>query len=240
VQDFDLHWKEVKEKLNSYLNRDILNDNELAKIEECIDNNWYLTGEKDFSVYSDNRYLQIAYLCFKHYSRGFMLKAVPVIEEIEPKNILDVGAGIGATTAMLAKRFENSVVYYQNLPGEQFNFAKYLLESFNNINYILSVEEAIQADLIIGVELFEHIKQPISLLIRLLSLQPKALIISNSFGAKAYGHFSSFIVDGVEVSPTKISKCFNNTLRDAGYKIDIRSKSFWNSRPTIWVKSSNV
>ena len=236
MEDFDFHWTLVKKELANYLGREIQDDKELLRIENEIDNTWYLTGEKNFSIYNDTKYLMIAYCCFKKYSRGFMLRSLPIVEEMCPRTILDVGAGIGATTAMLANKFKSSKCYYQNLPGEQFNFAKCLLRQFNNVEFINSVDTLKSIDLVVCLELFEHIKSPIDLLDRLIGLDPKIFIISNSFGAKAFGHFSKYTVLDEEILSNKMPRIFNRYLKSRNYSIDLRSKNFWNSRPTIWIK----
>jgi len=197
--------------------------------EEVLDKLWYETGESDLSYYEKIEYVAIAYKCFLSYSKTF-IKCLDKYFNGEKKGYLDFGAGIGLTTHMLSDLSKDSIIYYQNVEGEQKEFAKSILKGKDNVKF----DGFKDVDVILCSELFEHIKDPISLLRELNSkYDPEYLVISNSFRSKAYGHYSEFYAEGENVSNLKIGRLFNKELRGLGY---IKDKCFWNGRPTIWKK----
>jgi SAM-dependent methyltransferase len=208
----------------------------MGDIEKEVDDKWYLSGESDLSFYDSVEYLYIAYLCYKKYSRSFVLKSCNALEVEGINSVLDVGAGLGATTLLCKKILNPKVIYYQNLGGSQYEFAKSLFEGFN-VNMITSLKEINQEiDLILCLELFEHVKTPFSFLEELMRFNPRYIVVSNSFGSRSYGHYSTFLKGEEVIDRKRMGREFNREMRNYGYLIDDRCLKFWNRRPTIWRK----
>jgi len=210
------------------------------KCEKEFDALW-MDGKIDESLYQSDDYLFIALNCFVRYSKKFALQTLNALSTEKLNTVLDYGAGLGFTTKMLAEGFNNATIFCQNLKGSrQLAFCEKLLSGYNNVKVVDEIDNLGVMDLICCWELFEHIKEPLLLLKQLLSHKPRYLSISNSFGAKAYGHHSHYVVEGQDVSNSAMSRIFNAELRKSMYVVDERCKIFWNRRPTIWCLTKNT
>ena len=65
-------------------------------------------------------------------------------------------------------------------------------------------------------------------------LKPKAMLIQNSFGTKAVGHFDHYKLGTQTLTGRNMSIAFNKGLRQAGWKA-IKT-GWWNERPKLWIK----
>lgn len=188
---------------------------------------WY----EDFSydLYSDKYYLFAGWLSFKKWSSNH-IKLLSKLD-INPESIIDFGCGIGFSTKLLQDVFPDSKVICTNIPDTlQTKMCEFL-----NLNIETDYSKLPQCDLAFCSEYFEHFKEPVDhcrLIIEQCS--PKYLIIANSFGTNAVGHFNSYFVEGFEYSKKKTSRVFNKFLREKGY-VQIKTK-FWNNRPSVWQK----
>ena len=119
-------------------------------------------------------------------------------------------------------------------------FSKLLLDG-TPTHFVQSLDEVVdKPDIIFGLELFEHIKEPFSLLREFLKFESRYIVTSNSFHFKAPGHYSVFVTDEGECDDGKrMHKIFKKKMNDAGYIIDDRSMNpnFWNGLPKIWRKN---
>ena len=93
----------------------------------------------------------------------------------------------------------------------------------------------LNADLIFASEYFEHFEKPIEHLSDVLrNIDPRYMLIANTFNGKAVGHFNSYVHHNKKYDGKTISKMFNDTLRQHGYeKIETNC---WNNRPNYWKK----
>ena len=207
---------------------------DILSIEEKLNESWNISDESDLSHYDSMEYVLVAYISYVRYSKSYIKMVANVIGNEKIDNMLDYGAGIGATT-LLASELFNASCYYLNLKGKQWDFAETILQN-DKCKMIDNIGVLNGTDLIWCLDLFEHIREPIALLKNLLSLRPKYLITSNSFAPRAYGHFSTFIVDNTSVDCSKIGRVFNRYMKESGYVTDERCKhpNFWNTRPRIW------
>ena len=58
------------------------------------------------------------------------------------------------------------------------------------------------------------------------------IILANSFGTEAVGHFKEYLVDDKQINEKKIGRLFNSHLRKNGFeKLKL---NFWNDRPCVW------
>lgn len=213
---------------------------------------WYYsleTNNPDYRVYSDAHYMSEVWLCWTKYSRRYLKdllnkKSIKINNEYKTvieffgKNdvIIDLGCGFGYTTATLKEIWPNSVVYGTNIKDSvQFKFATELGKKYNFS--IIEDFKNIKADTIFATEYFEHFYEPIVHLEEvLLNIKPSNLIIANSFGPKAIGHFDKYLYDGRLIPSKEMNKIFSSKLKQFGY-VKIKT-SFWNNRPSIWKKQS--
>ena len=213
-----------------------------AKIREDLEKRWYATW--DYSVYDEKDYLDELLFCWDVYSRKYLNNLcvnktadIKVITDRvgEIKSVLDLGCGIGLTTARLKQLFPNAEVYGTNLESTiQYRIAKELgkLLGFT----IVEKPPARAIDLIFASEYFEHIESPVEHLMEILvACQPKFLVIANAFNAMATGHFYRYrMIHGEHLDGIATSRIFNDTLRQNGYR-KVKTQ-LWNNRPSYWAK----
>ena len=196
---------------------------------------WYESN--DFTVYSDEYYFTDLWACWHLYSRGY-LRAIKktIFDRLQNvESIIDLGCGIGYTTSALKGMFPNAKVYATNIEDSpQYNFCKMMSEK-NGFLMIPSAKKLNHTvDLVFGSEYFEHIKEPISHALSIIKyLEPKFLLIANSFNTFSVGHFEKYEHNKKEIDQSKISKMFNQALRDNGYK-KVKT-NLWNNKPALWV-----
>lgn len=223
-----------------------LTENEVKEgikgVDEWVER-WYL-NENGLGLYGEMPYVFDALLCYRDYSKKYCQLTINFIkdwrscqyecEDVELPSILDYGAGLGFTTRSLAEAFPDVPVYYLNLRGKQWDFSEAYLKDVPNIRMIESTRGLEPVGLVCAWEFFEHIKNPIAVLNSILSLKPSVLSISNSFGARAYGHYSSYIIENQIIPRREMGRAFNRAMRSRGYEIHLRTRAFWNQRPTLW------
>ena len=91
-------------------------------------------------------------------------------------------------------------------------------------------------DTIFASEYFEHFERPIEHLQDIVKhLNPKYLIIANSFNTKSIGHFHKYKHNEEVIDETKISKRWNNELVKLGYtKLH---PTIFNHNPSLFVRN---
>jgi len=194
-------------------------------------------NEEDNSLYEKEDYIYDAWLCFKDYSKNYVKLTTSFLQQYKFDSLIDYGAGLGLTTKLLAESFPDKQIYYLNLRGRQWDFSSDYLSGISNVKMVDNLNSINGVDVLCAWEFFEHIKNPCRCLDEILSLKPKILSIANSFGAIAYGHYSSYNYgDSSSFSRDNISKVFNKHLKLKGFVVDPFCLKFWNRRPTIWQK----
>lgn len=224
----------------------------MGKIENYgrgFEDRWFSSIEQenpkpDYSVYDDIEMIPDLFACWKIYSRKYlkticndrsMINKSIKTDLGEIKSVIDLGCGIGYTTAALKQIFPEAEVYGTNIKGtKQYKLCEQLASPFR-FKMIENHKEIETVDLIFASEYFEHIEEPVKNLTELLThLSPKALIIANSFNTRACGHFHFYYHNGQKIPEGKISKIFNDSLRGFGYMK--MATNCWNNRPTYWKK----
>lgn len=222
-----------------------MNPNNVQELEAC----WYKSLEDnmpDYSVYDNNYYFDDLKKCWAEYSREYLLKihskkslfGKSIVEDIgKIDSILDLGCGIGCTTASLKELFPEANVYGTNLKTtRQYDMAEERgkKRDFSIVSDIHDLRTKIS--FVFASEYFEHIKKPIDHLIDIIDLlNPTYFIIANSFNARAIGHFIEYQYNNEFFNGRMISRLFNKTLRNNGYT-KVQTK-LWNQRPTYWKKN---
>ncbi len=208
---------------------------------------WYASlsaGSPDYGIYDHQYYLAELWACWMIYSRKYIAALdKPVINGASIKedlglvhSVVDLGCGTGLTTRALRAEFPVAAVCGTNVEGTpQMRIARTLGEdnNFSVAGDLLELRD--DADLVFASEYFEHHQAPVAHLREVLdATSPRALIIANSFGSRAIGHFLEYDVDGKMVNGAAASRAFGAELRKRGYK-KIET-SLWNGRPAYWKK----
>lgn len=213
-----------------------------------LERRWYAslkTGKPDYSVYEDPYYLADLWACWAEYSRKHVLtlakttkKSVALTSLINnPKTIVDIGCGLGYTTAGLKELWPNARVVGTDIKDTtQYKIATALskLYGFEMVSEPYAVGEV--ADIAFASEYFEHFYEPVAELDRIVgAIQPKVFITANSFTGRAIGHFERYKIAGEVVENTKTARLFNGHLKTLGYR-DLR-RGYWNNKPRVWLRT---
>lgn len=220
---------------------------EMAELEA----RWYasLDGEPDWSVYADDLYVADLWACWMVYSRKYLRSLQndvivdgggSIFSDLSDLTVIaDLGCGIGYTTASLKIMWPEATVIGTNLPDIRQTMIAQAVGAQYGFTVVSDLEDIGQADLVFASEYFEHFQRPVDHLRDVLRvLQPRALVVANTFGAKSTGHFDRYEIDGEVKDGRGTSSLFARTLRDAGYR-KVATK-LWNSRPGYWRRDSGV
>lgn len=219
---------------------------------EYLTDQWYFhlrnnDLESAYSVYNDDYYFTDVWNCFVTYSRTYLRRFYKVsIDDTysildmtkQSKKIVDIGCGIGYTTAALTQMYHDVKVYGLNLKNtKQWTFCEKVSEkyAFNMIESIEEIDDKV--DIVFASEFFEHVIDPIGYVTDLVfKISPKYMIISNAFNTRSIGHFDRYHIasENRVVESADISKKFNKCLTNLGYK-RIKTTLF-NGKPNVWMK----
>lgn len=220
-----------------------------------LQDQWYNslnTSKIDYSVYRDRYYFTDIWVCWCMYSRKYILsiKKEESIFDYFQKNvnsIVDLGCGLGYSTAMLKQMFPHCKVYGTNIvPSPQWAFGYTLSKIYDFEMYGDEKSIGHSVDLVFASEYFEHIEDAndnVESLIK--TLNPKCLFLANSFNTTSLGHFlqykektNSDEVSNYSYYDQKIaSKKFNQKLKDLNYRT-VKTK-LWNNKPRLWIKNES-
>ena len=218
----------------------------MAFEEQELDNWWY-DHYKVFTRYASWHYLYAGLNCFDRFSKPSAFYAQQYLGRKKIKTIVDVGAGIGLSTMLLADLFPEAKVYYNNIsPSLQHSFFeshKFYRTKCSGITpnepEFITEKEMLQHgsfDMLFASEYFEHFEDPMKQTDFLLTgCGFKYLVVNNSFGVKAYGHFDEFKVstEAKPLAPKQMSKLWLKTVRSWYDELDVKC---WNGRPKIFAK----
>lgn len=209
---------------------------------------WYESlknGQPDYTVYDDDYYLADLWACWIVYSRYYLrllrnprgLFTHSMVDELgDIDRIVDLGCGFGYSTIAMKQIWPNAHVIGTNLRDTlQFRVASKLGQEygFDMIDEGDTIPRPV--DLIFASEYFEHIFEPITHLRQIIrQAQPRHILVANSFGPEAIGHFNQYLVDGEILSARQTSKKFSKELIDSGYEL-VKTR-FWNNRPLYFRK----
>lgn len=213
-----------------------------------LEMHWYESlgrGEPAWAVYSTDYYLAELWSCWSVYSRRYLhtiqspksLVTHSIVSDMgNVRRILDLGCGLGYTTAGLKSIFPQAEVYGTEMSGtRQWKFAERMasLNGFTILNSAQGLSEPV--DLVFASEYFEHHQRPIAHLREVLRFsKPRVMLVANAFGTKAIGHFDFYDVDGTVLDGKATSLKFNSEMRGNGY-VKVQTK-LWNNRPAYWKK----
>jgi len=213
-----------------------------------LERRWYRSvanGSPDYGVYSDDAYLSDCWAGWIEYSRDSLRKLCPPksypphgvlgdLNRMGVSTILDLGCGMGLTTAALTELFPDARVTGTNIPGNsQYSVAERLASRYG-FTMVPETDPAFApVDLVLASEYFEHFESPIEHLNEVLDhLRPRAMVIANAFNVSSIGHFPSYLVNGSRVDGRATSRAFSSTMKRRGY-VKLPT-AIWNGRPSYW------
>lgn len=196
--------------------------------------------QEAYNVYDDDYYFTDLWNCFVTYSRRYLkdiskpcLPDGLIFTDRVADVVVDIGCGIGYTTAALTEIYPEAQVYGINLKNtKQWTFCERMAAK-HNFTMVETIEGIKNVDVLFASEYFEHILEPISHLEAIVAeSSPKFMIIGNAFNTWSIGHFKTYYHRGQEIPQQKISNLFNSRLRNIGYT-QIKTTLF-NNKPNIW------
>jgi len=204
-----------------------------------IEDRWdvsLLKGQPDYSIYESVEYLAEAWACWSMYSRKHLLKIQKskCLQDLKFKSVVDLGCGLGYTTASLKQIFGAEEVIGTNVGGSfQAKFVE-LMAKRNGFQVNAEPSDK-HPRLVFASEYFEHFERPIEHLDHVLKKwKPDCMIIANTFTSPSAGHFRTYRLLDFHESGSSVSRIFNGYLRKAGYYRLLTH--FWNNRPSVWEK----
>lgn len=214
-----------------------------------IERQWYSalrgTGIPDYSVYELDLYLAEVWSCWFTYPRKY-LRDMQKQRTLPPDgmigsltgatSIVDLGNGLGITTAVLRNLFPEARIIGTNIPDSaQMKVCEMLAEAykFEMTEDVHGIGEPV--DLVYASEYFEHFPKPIEHLDEVASTAtPKRWLIANTFTADSIGHFDEYEVEGEQIHGSRMGRPWNEAMRRHGYE-KIQTK-IWNNRPTYYAR----
>lgn len=243
IKGFNRH-RFVKETVA--LKRQIRGGDSVAPFHQKLLDKWtksIFNKNPDYSVYDSPAILQDIWACWTMYSRAYIkmlsekeCNGVPVLEHLgEVNKILDIGNGIGYSSAALKELFPDADVIGFNMK-ESFQYDICLkVASAYNFRMMHKLESVGDVDVLFASEYFEHHERPIEHLQEVINaVNPKHIIVANSFGTIAIGHFDAYKHGNSVLGIKQTRKAFNDFLKNHNY---VKNKtSFWNDRPNFWTR----
>ena len=209
-----------------------------------LERRWYSSltaGTPDYSVYDDPFYLCDLWLCWRLYSRKGVLDATnpaqnPHASIYSGMSVLDLGCGLGLTSALLRERISPERIVGTNLASSFQYQVACTLGRRHGFNVAETSLDLGHFDVLLASEYFEHVEAPIEHLHELLDANsPSYVICANGFNGRAIGHFSHYQYNRIRYSAAETSRLFNHELSRRGF--DRVKTRIWNNRPAVWCYS---
>jgi SAM-dependent methyltransferase len=241
----------IKDDFRYYKKHDV------ESISSELEKKWYQSLEDnnpDYSVYEDKNYYVDVWCCWVMYSRSYIkhLKTKGTLKDIyflddsisdvinkNSKTVIDLGCGLGYSTAGLKEIFPEQKVFGYNIKdSDQYKFNEFVGNKYD-FTMVGDYSNIGNIDTIFASEYFEHFERPIEHLEDIVkNLQPKYLIIANSFNTNSIGHFHEYKNNNEIIHESKISKRWNKELEGMGYT-KLHPKIF-NNKPSLFVRKTEL
>ena len=211
----------------------------IDKIEELFlkrwSTDWMLNNDLKFHAGKEYAWLTLRY--WQRYAYDNTNRAIYAINALghKPQTIMDFGAGIGLSTLQLAKAFPEAQVVYQNLPGLQTDIAIQIFKDNGANNVVIKHDLPILADVVLALDTFEHIKNPLTLLTKVLTQSTKIYVDQSAFQyPNCVGHYDTYEVNGRSETPQDTMKAFYKMILEMGYHKE--KMPFFNAIPKVFSK----
>jgi len=196
-----------------------------------------------FAQYTESWYAVSCVECFLDYTKGSVQNFAKWLTQRNRDSgmrVLDLGAGIGASTRLLAELTGLRTIFHvYNKQSAQRRVAQVLLDgeteeivTFDEVHAAISTD----ARAIMAFELFEHLHQPVAVAESLtMNTRVEVICCANSFTqAGDLGHWREYIVNGERIPRKSMGRVFNRVMRDMGWTLE--DTGFYNGRPNIWTR----
>ena len=228
-------FKKFLELNNLIFDYELYNNFEKSQQNKLLTDKWYKSLDNDnpdYTIYDNEFFLYASLDCYKKYSEKFikLLFKNDISKELinDCSSIVDMGNGLGYSTKLIKQNVNDNVLVYGNNIE---NSSQYKYNIYLNNDMIKLIDQHI--DCFIFFDFMEHIETPIEFINNLINKHnPKLLIFCNSFNTYCIGHFRTYKDNDLLIDQKKISRLFNKSIREKGYK-KIECK-FWNNRPMIF------
>jgi predicted O-methyltransferase YrrM len=235
------------------------------KFEPVVDEIWELTQDTGlFSWYSSPMYAYSCVDCACDFAMGYARMLANWLEQqdyrttlpntnakaFNVKRVLDYGAGIGASTRLLAEMLPDvEVMYnaYDTYCNAQVKVAKRLFhglreDSGRDVLYDLYAQNFDPSEwkpnAVLFFDVLEHERKPFEVVQSYMKSRAcRVIVMANSFTQpEDLGHWKDYIFEGsMEVPRKDAAKVLRRLMREAGWKVTLTG--FWNNRPEIWVRA---
>lgn len=175
---------------------------------------WFLSGQTDFSVYNEPRYLYS--LLF-----GMLVVSGSVMSTIGKREagnrIIDVGGSVFTAYRLLQRGV--TAVDITNFEGPQTEFATFASTKFKlSVNVHWATPSLGFGDVFVLSEYLEHFRDVDTELERLVTFRPTRIYESSSFCMPAYGHFIPIKINGVDHTSSRTArKALHQKMASLGY-----------------------
>lgn len=215
-----------------------------------IERQWYNaldSGTPDYSVYDSDLYLAEVWMCWFMYPKKY-LREMQKPRSLPPngllkslsqvRTIVDLGNGLGVTSAALKSLFPNARVIGTNVAGSsQMRVGNLLAQifDFEMVDDINAIKGPV--DLVFASEYFEHFDTPLAHLSAIIrEIQPHRWLIANTFGGDSIGHFDDYHVNSEMIHGSKMGRVWGDAMRGHGY--EKVQTGMWNNRPSYFVEKT--
>lgn len=194
-----------------------------------LERRWYASvaaGQPDLDVYSAPAYLADLWADWIVHSRTYLRQLrrarTPeqlLLDDLAPvSTIVDLGAGLGYTSAALRVLFPAALVVATELAGTPQAQALRLLSKQYDFAVASEVRELVRSDLVCAFGYLEQQQSPVAHLYEVLErTQPRALLVAADFGANAVGRFYQYEVAGQALDGIATAREVVRALAQAGY-----------------------
>ncbi|MEM2159410.1 MAG: hypothetical protein QXN55_00460 [Candidatus Nitrosotenuis sp.] len=224
-------------------------------VHDMLFDRWYATldpskdirqQKPDYSIYNVPDYMAVPAYCFKQWTKGNTLSVIKFFEIIDhtPKSVMDVFAGTGQSTILLAKAFPDSEIIYYNVADDQPEVFRRLCQIFD-VKNATATNKLQTTEAVVAFESIEHVIEPCKFITPIIE-NPETLFYADasSFSQPGIGHFPQYINAADQPIKNKgFKRHFNRHLNSLGFyrHSDPKrffAKHFFNGRPTIFVRDT--
>jgi len=256
IKDLSFKVSNIDDLLQSKLGLELIMKEQFQTYHDQLQDKWYASFDRDgdpreqnydYGVYSDKVYPYLMVDCFTGWSRANAVNTVKFFYNIQhtPKSIVDIFAGTGQTTVILAKAFPKAKVFYHNTDQAQTDIMLELKQRFSAKNSEMT-KEPVTAECVFAMEAMEHVVAPLAFAKPILSPKKcKFYIDGSSFTIDSIGHFPIYLNGNEQIKNHEYKRFFFKALKELGFYQSFDSKRFvhkrfYNGRPNVLVRAGAV
>jgi hypothetical protein len=198
---------------------------------------WAIARDQEalLGQYAEDWYAVLCVECFADYARAYAMR----FAEWWGANgsdgpILDVGGGIGAAARLVEDETGSRCVLHAIDEGAQTKIARRVVRELFVCPDPVEAINAVSPRAVMAFDVLEHVREPLPLLRAITASPAEAFCCANSY-VEDFGHWRTYLVDGVGVPRNAMGRWFGKTMRSLGWRSE--TTGFWNNRPAIWTRA---